>query len=42
LGGGGEVKALLVLSHEVANVLERVVGFYFSNGIQRVCIKLVA
>jgi len=35
LGGGGEVKALLVLRHEATNVLERVVGFSFFNGIQR-------
>jgi hypothetical protein len=35
LGGGGEVKALLVLRDEATNVLERAVGFSFSNGIQR-------
>jgi hypothetical protein len=36
LGGGGEVKALLVLRHEAKNVLERVVAFLFFNGIQLV------
>ena len=28
MGGSREVKALLVLRHEVTNVLERVVGFF--------------
>ncbi len=28
-GGGGEVKALLVLRHEAGNVLERAVAFLF-------------
>jgi hypothetical protein len=28
LGGGGEVKALLVLRHEATNVLERAVVFF--------------
>lgn len=30
------MKALLVLRHEAPNVLERVVGFSFFNGIQQV------
>ena len=29
IGGGGEVKALLVLRHEATNVLERAVGSSF-------------
>ena len=35
MGGGGEVKALLVLRHEATNVLERAVAFLFFNGIQQ-------
>ena len=34
MGGGGEVKTLLVLRREATNVLERAVAFLFSNGIQ--------
>ncbi len=41
MDGEGGVKALLVLRHEVINVLERVVGYCFPNGIQRVCKKNV-
>jgi len=41
LVGGGAVKALLLLRHEAANVLERAVGFPFSKLWVTVSIKEV-
>jgi len=42
LGGGWEVKALLLRRHGAGNVLERAVGFSFYQWHTTFCIRIVA